>query len=531
MNSSKGTRRSLERLSCDKYPTHRSMKSSDVSLRNGTSIGLMAVVVAVAVAAISQMTTILISIPAVECFVVPSHHVSSTPFLVERRRVFTSWTKTRSVTPTPSSRTTTIASRYRHRQHQHQQPQHSLISSKIFASMNEEFDKAFSETLETNNSKLDDVLAKLTSGFPFFVLGTAILALVRPSLLQWTNRGELITIMLSSVMWGTGLTLTKDDFTVVLKQNLSAVPAGVLCQFLIMPFSAYLIGTTILSQAFVSSATATKASVKATQEMARAAFLGICLVGCSPGGTASNLVSLIAKADVALSVLLTSCSTILASVATPLLVKLLVGSTIAVSGWTLCVATAKVVLLPVVLGMIVNAKAPNLSNAISRFTPFCSVVLVALICGGVVAENASLLRASTGSVVNSPPLLLPILVASVLGLHCLGFLVGYLVPKLGLGFSEKTSRTISIETGMQNSALAVVLARSIGAPAIASLPGALSATAHSCLGSVLAAFWRGQDAASAPESSPSSMETRAINPPSGGGGDGETPDDYPELMI
>ena len=81
----------------------------------------------------------------------------------------------------------------------------------------------------------------------------------------------------------------------------------------------------------------------------------------------------------------------------------------------------------------------------------------------------------------------------MLGLHSVGFLVGYLVPRRGLGFGERTSRTISIETGMQNSALAVVLARSIGAPPIASLPGALSATAHSCMGSILAAYWRGVD--------------------------------------
>ena len=331
-----------------------------------------------------------------------------------------------------------------------------------------------STTNKNKNNKVDDILSRLTSGFPFFVLGSAILALLKPIVFQWTNRGDLITIMLASVMWGTGLTLTKDDFTVVLQKDFAAVPAGVLCQFMIMPLSAYLVGSTLLLP---------------SQPYGNALFLGLCLVGCSPGGTASNLVSLIAKADVALSVLLTSCSTILASVATPLLVKFLVGSTIAVSGWTLCVATARVVLLPVLLGMIVNAKVPRLAKEVSRFTPFCSVVLVALICGGVVAENALLLRSTSKG-------LIPIIVSSVLGLHCLGFLAGYLVPKLGLGFNEKTCRTISIETGMQNSALAVVLARSIGAPSIASLPGALSATVHSCLGSILAAYWRGVDSSS-----------------------------------
>jgi BASS family bile acid:Na+ symporter len=78
-------------------------------------------------------------------------------------------------------------------------------------------------------------------------------------------------------------------------------------------------------------------------------------------------------------------------------------------------------------------------------------------------------------------------------LHSIGFLVGYLVPRFGLKYTEKTARTISIETGMQNSALAVVLAQSIGAHPLAALPGALSATVHSCLGSILAAYWRFQD--------------------------------------
>lgn len=329
---------------------------------------------------------------------------------------------------------------------------------------------------ENESNRLDTILATLTSGFPFFVLGAAIVALCRPSLLMWTNKGDLITYMLALVMWGTGLTLTKDDFMVVLKQDLAAVPVGVLCQFIIMPMTAFTIGRTLL--------------LNASPEFGKSLFLGLCLVGCSPGGTASNLVSLIAKADVALSVLLTSCSTILASIATPLLVKLLVGSTIAISGWTLCTATARVVLLPVILGMLVNARAPNLASRISRFTPFASVVLVALICGGVVAENAPLLISTTTS---GGMGLIPLIVSSVLGLHTMGFLVGYLVPRKLLGFGERTSRTISIETGMQNSALAVVLARSIGAASITSLPGALSATAHSCMGSILAAYWRGAD--------------------------------------
>jgi len=333
-----------------------------------------------------------------------------------------------------------------------------------------------SDESEPDNA-LDGLLSRLTSGFPFFVLFAAILGANRPIALEWVNQGSLISVMLASVMMGTGMTLEKKDFENVLKQYPGAVPAGVLCQFMIMPIAAFLVGRSFL--------------LGVDPTIGPSLFLGLVLVGCSPGGTASNLVSLIAGADVALSVLLTACSTILASFVTPLLVKILVGGTVRVSGLALCAATAKVVLLPVILGMAFNAKAPGLSKMISRFTPFASVVLVALICGGVVAKNAGTLMESSAlaSTASSAPLL-PVIVGSVLLLHTIGFLVGFLVPKFGLKYTEKTSRTISIETGMQNSALAVVLARSIGAPLIASLPGALSATAHSCLGSILAAYWR-----------------------------------------
>ena len=117
-------------------------------------------------------------------------------------------------------------------------------------------------------------------------------------------------------------------------------------------------------------------------------FLGLVLVGCSPGGTASNLVTLIAGADVALSVLLTTCSTVLASAVTPLLTKFIVGSAVPVSGKALCAACAKVVLAPVTLGVMLNEYMPKLCKWVSRWTPFASVLLVALICGGVVANTA-----------------------------------------------------------------------------------------------------------------------------------------------
>lgn len=287
-------------------------------------------------------------------------------------------------------------------------------------------------------------------------------------------------------MCATGLTLSKEDFADVLgRSRWGVVPLGVLCQFTVMPMAAGLVGRALLLPA------AAGAAPEAAAGAARALFLGLCLVGCAPGGTASNLVSLIARADVALSVILTTCSTLLAVVATPLLVRLLVGSTVRVSGWALCEATARVVFFPVLLGMALKARLPKLAEFVGRFAPFGSVLLVSLICGGVVAQNAAMVSSSTAASVAVGRGLLVRMGLSILTLHVLGFAVGYALPKFAFGQSESRSRTISIEVGMQNSALAVVLARSIeGAHPLASLPGAISATTHSCLGSILAAFWR-----------------------------------------
>ena len=334
------------------------------------------------------------------------------------------------------------------------------------SSQDEDVEINISDPPAPSQNRLDQLLSQLTSAFPLFVLFSAILGYAKPSTLTWVNKGSLISVLLASIMCGTGLTLRPEDFVRV-REQWKMVPLGVLAQFSIMPLTAWAVGRTLLLS---------------RPEIGPSLFLGLCLVGCSPGGTASNLVTLIAGADVALSVVLTSCSTLLAVVATPTLVKLLVGGTIQVPGWTLCVATGKVVLGPVLLGMFLNQKAPDLAAWLSRFTPLASVLLVSAICGGVVAQNASL--------TSQAALVGPVVATAVLLLHTIGFALGYAVPRWVARAPERTARTVSIEVGMQNSALAVVLAKSMGAPILACLPGALSATAHSCLGSMLAAFWR-----------------------------------------
>jgi bile acid:Na+ symporter, BASS family len=156
------------------------------------------------------------------------------------------------------------------------------------------------------------------------------------------------------------------------------------------------------------------------------------------------------------------------------------------------------------MGMLIRGKFPTVATSISRYTPFASVLLVSLLCGGVVAQNVQMLASAgaVGAAVSaatttttatalSTSVLLPSIILAVLLVHCIGFMAGYIIPRYGFSQSTATSRTISIEVGMQNSALPVVLAKSIhGLHPIATLPGAFSATIHSCLGSILATIWR-----------------------------------------
>ncbi len=354
---------------------------------------------------------------------------------------------------------------------------------------------------------------------------------LRPSLLQWVNTGSLISFLLATVMLATGMTLQPSDFTSILQDRTTRtlVPVGVLLQYTVMPLAAYAVAGRFFP---ISNNNINNAAL----------VLGLLLVGCAPGGTASNLVSLIANANVALSVLLTACSTMLATFVTPAWVQFLFARAIhrvvvpirkssatatAVSAVTaghihisataLMGATARVVFVPVMLGMAWNQIFPTASRTVSRFTPFLSVLLVSLICGGVVANNRTTLLLSNGAGAGALSLsLLWRIWSAVVVLHSLGFGLGYFIPKALGRYSEQNCRTLSIEVGMQNSALAVVLAKSCfgsnssgggEAVALAALPGALSATTHSCLGSLLAAYWRWRTLASSSSSSSRQSKT------------------------
>lgn len=210
--------------------------------------------------------------------------------------------------------------------------------------------------------------------------------------------------------------------------------------------------------------------------------VGLILVGCCPGGTASNLVTFIAGASVALSVVLTAASTALAAFMTPALTSLLAGQIVPVPAAGLVVSTLQVVLAPVALGMLLKGIAPKAVDAVAPLCAPFAVATVALICASVIGSSAAAVR-SAG----------PLLVLAVILLHGGGFALGY-ASAAASGFPERSRRTIAIEVGMQNSGLGCVLALAHFADPLVAVPCAVSATIHSLLGSAIAASWRASDA-------------------------------------
>lgn len=323
------------------------------------------------------------------------------------------------------------------------------------------------------------VLDGATSLFPLWVFGAAVLGAARPELLARFASPRFLTPALGATMVAMGMTLTLGDLTAVARRP-APVALGVAAQFSVMPSAAW--------------------ACSRLWGLDGAAAAGVILVGCCPGGTASNLVTLIGGGDVALSVAMTSVSTALAVVATPLLASKLVGSLVVISPRVLFLSTAQLVLGPVALGILLNrALPPRATAALGAVTPLASVVTVALICGSIVAETAATAAAASaggggGALAAAAAAPMLPLVGALLSMHALGFGLGYAAAAAARQ-PRTTRRTVAIEVGMQNSALAVVLAtRAIGGGGgDARVAGAISATAHSCMGSALAALWRRRD--------------------------------------
>lgn len=290
--------------------------------------------------------------------------------------------------------------------------------------------------------------------FPLIILAAFGIAMVFPNQTAPLAVGTNYALMI--IMFGMGLTLTLPDFALVLKRPLPVL-VGVAAQYLIMPLLAVM-----LTKIF---------------QLDPAIAAGVILVGCAPGGTSSNVISYLAKGDVALSVTMTSISTLLAPVMTPLLTQWLAGQYMPVDGMSMAKSIVQIVLVPVVLGLVIRRFANRFVEPLLPAMPWVSVIGISYVVLAVVGKSADSI-AHAG-----------FLVLGVVALHnCLGYLLGFLAGKV-TGGSERACRTTAIEVGMQNSGLAAGLAVQYFSPA-AALPGAVFSVWHNLSGAVLAMILR-----------------------------------------
>ena len=304
-------------------------------------------------------------------------------------------------------------------------------------------------------------ICKLISDYMgVLVLLSAVAALVFPEAIGHL-KPKLINPLLGVIMFGMGLTLKAEDFRVVFSRP-KDVLVGCLAQFTVMPLLAYL-----LTRVF---------------GLEPALAIGVILVGCCPGGTASNVITYLAKGDLALSVGMTAVSTLLAPVLTPLLVWLLAGETVDVDVIGMLLSILWVVILPIVLGLLVKRFWPRTTEKAAGYLPALSSLAICVIVLIVIAANAHKLL--DGGWI--------ILVVVVLHNVC-GLAAGYLIGSI-LHLSPAKRRAISIEVGMQNSGLASSLATlHFAAYPLATIPGALFSVWHNISGAIMAKIYSRKD--------------------------------------
>ena len=285
------------------------------------------------------------------------------------------------------------------------------------------------------------------------VLISAVAALLWPEVLG-RLKPTLINPLLGVIMFGMGLTLKAEDFRVVFSRPRDVI-IGCVAQFTVMPLLAFAL-TRIFS-------------------LDDALAVGVILVGCCPGGTASNVMTYLAKGDLALSVGMTGASTILAPFLTPALTLLLAGKTVDVDAVGMFVGILWVVILPICLGLAAKRLCPKATARAIRFMPAVSSVAIVVIIALVVAANAK--RLATGGIA----------VFLVVALHNVcGLALGYLIASW-LRLSEPKRRALCIEVGMQNSGLAASLAAAhFAAYPMAAVPGAIFSVWHNVSGGFVA---------------------------------------------
>ncbi|XP_002526459.3 probable sodium/metabolite cotransporter BASS2, chloroplastic [Ricinus communis] len=329
----------------------------------------------------------------------------------------------------------------------------------------------------------ENVLSTAASLYPLYVTVGGVVACLKPDTFAWfVNRGPAsYSLSLGLIMLSMGITLELKDLIALFMQRPLSILFGCVAQYSIMPAFGMIVSKSLGLSPSLS--------------------VGLILLGCCPGGTASNVVTLIAQGDVPLSIVMTVCTTLGAVLLTPLLTKILAGTYVPVDALKLSISTLQVVVAPILLGSYLQSTFPAAVKAVTPFAPLFAVLASSLLACSVFSENVVRLKSSmVGASLppGSSPLLviqsilsgeLGVIILSVLLLHVAGFFVGYISAAIG-GFKERERRAISIEVGMQNSSLGVVLATSHFTSPLVALPPAMSAVIMNIMGSTLGFIWR-----------------------------------------
>lgn len=297
------------------------------------------------------------------------------------------------------------------------------------------------------------MLYTLTRLFPFWALLLTSIAWYLPE--PFREGKGLILPLLVVIMFGMGMTLTTADFRRVI-QRPTVILLGVALQYSVMPLLAFLISRLL--------------------GLGPELTVGMVLVGASSGGTASNVITYLARGDVALSITLTMVSTLLAALLLPGLTWLYIGQIVPVPVEKMLLSVLQLVLVPVLLGVTINTLFGNKLHPLNQLFPLLSMSAIVLIIAIIVSLNHDNL-AQMG----------PLLLLAVMLHNLVGMSIGYLLPRL-LGHDIITCRTLAIEVGMQNSGLSVALAVKYFTSASA-LPGAIFSIWHNLSGSLLAGWW------------------------------------------
>ena len=294
--------------------------------------------------------------------------------------------------------------------------------------------------------------------FFIVILIAVIIALYNPRSFNWVLEEfmgiNIINILLGIILFGMGTTLKIDDFVRVFKRP-KEILVGVSAQYIIMPLIAFALASLFSLEAGLT--------------------VGLILVGTVPGGTASDVITFLAKGDLALSVSLTAVSTVISPIVTPIITLLLIGNQIAFNPVDMFISIVQIVIIPIGLGLLLNYKFPNFCEELKDYLPTLSSIVIAIIVAGVIGANK-------GAIISSSLIIIAVIILQ----YFIGILLGFTVAYLS-GMNRKQMITIAIELAFQNSGLSTSLAKThFPSLTLATVPGALYSVWQNFAGSILA---------------------------------------------